>query len=134
MSKATLHLFTGAVIGALVLGLFGRACMAGVAALGGHDHNLTFRGVMQVIRLGAVAGAIGGLLLLIVRRLLPIRAPLPGILVGGILFAASIVFAQALGRAPHGPETRSLLTFAVAGICYLLYGAALDGRLAGSTN
>ena len=63
----------GAGVGALVLGIGGRSAMRGIAILSGAPPSFSFGGSLRVVLLGALAGLVGGLLLLGLRALLPKR-------------------------------------------------------------
>jgi len=63
----------GAGVGALVLGIGGRSAMRGIAILSGAPPSFSFGGSLRVVLLGALAGLVGGLILLGLRALLPKR-------------------------------------------------------------
>ena len=60
-------LVAGAVTGALILGIAGRGATAVVSLLSGSPLNLSLRGVSEVVIVGTLVGAIGGVLLLVLK-------------------------------------------------------------------
>ena len=64
-----LALLAGSVSGAIVLGIIGRAAMAVEAVATDSPTNLSLRGALEFVVLGGLAGSVGGLLLLLARKL-----------------------------------------------------------------
>jgi hypothetical protein len=115
----------GATVGALILGLAGRAAMAGIALLEGVATNLTLRGVLETLILGALMGAVGGASLLEAGRRLGLTGIGAGLLVGAALFTGSLAVSW-LGGAMQGAGLASLPTLGVAAVFFLAYGAATE--------
>ena len=70
-------LLWGAGLGALVLGVGGRVAMRVIAEATTGTSGFSLGGTVTVVFLGAVSGAVGGLLLLLARRLLRRWPPAP---------------------------------------------------------
>jgi len=85
----------GAGVGALVLGIGGRSAMRGIAILSGAPPSFSFGGSLRVVLLGALAGLVGGLLLLGLRALLPKRW-----LIQTLLFYVMILLITLVGLRP----------------------------------
>ncbi len=58
--EAPLALIAGAVTGALVLGIAGRGATSGLTLVTGNALNLSLRGMLEVVIVGTLVGAIGG--------------------------------------------------------------------------
>ena len=121
---------TGAAMGALILGLAGRAAMAGVALLEGEATRLSPRGVAETVLLGTLLGAVGGVSLLEARRRLGPRGLRAGLLVGSALFAGSLLVSW-LGGMLDGAGLAGLPSLVVAAALFLAYGAATERALRG---
>jgi hypothetical protein len=105
----------GTVLGTLILGVGGRLAMRVIAVLDGTPVGFSVGGSMTVVFLGAVAGAAGGLVLWVTRRVFP-RAPLAR----GVVFWGALTFLTLRGLNPVSVER--LLVFAPL---ILVYGASL---------
>ncbi len=121
-------LFAGAIAGALILGLAGRLVLAGVALASGNPTNLSFRGLVMVTLVGAVVGAIGGILVLVLRRSYRGSGPGRGLAAGAIMFLGSILVALVTGKLP-GISPIQALTLAVVAAIFLVYGVSADALL-----
>jgi hypothetical protein len=135
LRSAGLALVAGAVSGIVVLGIMGRVAMVVVARGLGVPANFSFRGLVEVSVLGGLVGAVGGLLLLLARRMLPGRRSIQSLLVAGALFLGTLAVAVIGGRTTFGTDTMQPLTLAVVAIVFLGYGGAarvllgwLEGR------
>jgi len=110
--------------------------MAGIALSSGNDLNLSLYGVLEVLLLGTLVGAVGGLMLLALRRALKAVSLVRGLLLGIIVFACSWIatlLSSTEGSASHILQWSTLATSAA--VC-ALYGVSLDvtlDRLAGGT-
>lgn len=113
---------TGAIAGAVVLGLAGRAAMAAIAVTIGSPANLSLLGVVEVVAVGAILGAAGGLLALLARKLLPGTRAGRVVLVAAILFG----FSLARGRVDWSAGEFLVPTLAAAALIFLVYAAAED--------
>jgi len=89
----------GAGVGALVLGIGGRSAMRGIAILSGAPPSFSFGGSLRVVLLGALAGLVGGLILLGLRALLPKRW-----LIQTLLFYVMILLITLRGLRPIDAE------------------------------
>ena len=85
----------GAGVGALVLGIGGRAAMRGIAILSGAPPSFSWGGSLRVVLLGSLAGLVGGLILLGLRTFLRNRW-----LIQTLLFYAIIVLITLRGLRP----------------------------------
>ncbi|HEY5986067.1 MAG TPA: hypothetical protein VIV12_06720 [Streptosporangiaceae bacterium] len=108
-------LLLGAATGAVFLGVGGRLVMHAFALATTGSGGFTPRGSLNVVFAGAVAGAIGGILLAIIVRFLPQRLWLRG-----VLFAAVCYLIATPGFRPPQP-----LVFALFAPAFLIYGAVL---------
>jgi len=125
--KAPFAVFLGAVVGCVVLGLVGRGVTAGLALSMGREANLSLNGLVESAIVGAVFGAVGGLLLLPVRKLVPAAGAGRGLLLGLLLFLGSLLLTRLLGRAAFDSSTTQALTLGVVAVVYIAYGVVLDG-------
>lgn len=115
----------GAATGALFLGVGGRLAMHAFALATARSAGFTVRGSLNVVFAGAIAGAIGGLLLAAIERFLPPRRWLRG-----VLFAALCYVIATPGFRPPRP-----LVFTLFAPAFLAYGVVLVlvwGRYVGS--
>ncbi len=121
---------TGAVTGALILGLAGRAAMTGVALLEGEAARPSPRGIAETVLLGALLGAVGGVSLLEAGRRIGARGLPAGLLVGSALFAGSLLVSW-LGGMLDGAGLADIPTLLVAAVLFLAWGAATGRALRG---
>jgi hypothetical protein len=119
LSKA---LGAGAIAGALVLGLFVRIATALLALATRHPHNLSARGLAEVVILGAILGAIGGIVLLLLRGKRYESQLASGLILGGLVFFGSFLASWAGGRLDFSQSNLLLLTLAVAAMFCFVYG------------
>jgi len=122
-------LLAGALAGALVLGLVGRAATAGLAYAIGQDTNLSLRGLIEVLMVGLLVGGVGGLLLLPVRRLFPASRTTRNLALGILLFAGSSLAVFLRGRPGFAVGGLTLVTAAVVAAVYVLYAFTADALL-----
>ncbi|MEX2108976.1 MAG: hypothetical protein WD802_00035 [Gemmatimonadaceae bacterium] len=111
------------VAGIVVLGVGGRLTMAGLAMANRNGPGFSWGGSLEVVLLGTFYGAIGGVLLAVLRRVWPQAGWWRGIGLGGMLlglaWASSTVGRQTAAAAPAGVLTIvgiSLGVFAVYGV------------------
>jgi hypothetical protein len=128
--EVPLALLAGAVTGALVLGITGRAATAGVAFITGNVMNLSLRGGLEVVIVGTLVGAVGGILLLVLRNLHRDPDLARGITVGAILFVCSSLVAWVSGKITFGLPSIQLFTLGVVAIMFMVYGVCADALLA----
>lgn len=127
--KTTTVLARGAVWGALILGVVGRAAMAVIALVSGQSVNLSLRGTVQVIVLGALAGVVAAPVLMLLRNLLPARRPLRVLLLALVLFAVTW-FAPRPPVSTAGSATSPLAPTLVAiALVLIAFGLTLDTQL-----
>lgn len=122
-------LAAGAAVGALILGLVGRAATAGLALARGAPTNLSLAGVAQVIVYGAVLGALGSLAALPTRAHFPESHCARSALVAAVLFVGSLLFPLVRGRIRLGAGEAQLLTLVVAAAIFFVYALMLDSLL-----
>lgn len=108
-------LLFGAVSGAVFLGAGGRLVMRLFALATARPPAFTVLGSLNVLVAGAIAGATGGLVLLVLQRFLPKAR-----LLRGAVFAAACFIVASPGFRPPQP-----LVFALFGCAFLAYGVAL---------
>lgn len=99
-----------------MLGGGGRLAMHAFALATTGSGGFTLRGSLNVVFAGAVAGAIGGILLVVVDRFLPQRLWLRG-----VLFAAVCYLIATPGFRPP-----RLVVFALFAPAFLAYGVVLE--------
>ena len=126
--KVLLALVSGAVTGVLVLGIAGRVSMAAVALVTGYSLNLSLRGLLEVAVTGTVVGAVGGILLLVPRRMRRTVDLARGMLVGATLFVCSLLVSWVSGRIDFGVHA-SLLTLSMVASVFVVYGVGADALL-----
>jgi len=122
-------LVAGAVSGALVLGLAGRMAMAGVALIVGTVTNLSLEGLLEVTAMGALAGSVGGLLLLVLKKRGRVARAARGPIAGATLFVSSLLVSWMTGKIDFGHPGPLLMTLFVAAAFFLLYGISADAIL-----
>lgn len=123
-------LIAGAVAGALVLGIAGRGATAGVALVTGNALNLSLRGVLEVVIAGALVGAIGGVLLLVLKSVCGGARQARGAIVGVVLFACSVLVSWVSGKIALSVDSTQLLTLIVVAIMFIVYGVCADALMA----
>ena len=109
-------LLLGAATGAVFLGVGGRLVMHAFALATARSAGFTLRGSLNVVFAGAMAGAMGGILLAVIERFLPRRRWLRV-----VLFAAVCYLIATPGFRPPRP-----LVFALFAPAFLAYGVALE--------
>ncbi len=132
MNRSLLFFTAGALSGALILGIAGRAATASLAHLYSFPLNLSLKGVLEAIILGAVVGGLGGLLLNVLQRGWNRHPIFAGMTVGVILFGVTTLLFLIRGRFTIDLSLLQSLTLAVAFILFLVYGitvAALSARM-----
>ncbi len=125
MKRFTTAVVAGAATGALFLGVGGRLAMHAFALATARSAGFTVRGSLNVVFAGAIAGAIGGLLLAVIARFLPQQRWLRGVLFGVVCYVIATP-----GFRPPRP-----LVFVLFAPAFLAYGVVLAlawGRLVGS--
>ncbi|MDH3628720.1 MAG: hypothetical protein OES25_13825 [Acidobacteriota bacterium] len=133
MKQANTYLeavFVGGIAGIVVLGLVGRIATAVVAQAMGQPTNFTLSGLLEVTVVGAVVGALGGALFLFLRERLTFPGLMPAIVVGAVVFAASIFVPWLSGRMELATLGASPATLVVAALVCLGYGVTVHGILA----
>jgi len=108
-------LVLGAATGALCLGVGGRLAMHAFALATARSGGFTLRGSLNVVFAGAIAGAIGAVLLAAIERFLTQRLWLRGMLFGVVCYVIATP-----GFRPPRP-----LVFALFAPAFLAYGAVL---------
>ncbi len=86
-------LIAGTISGILILGLAGRAVTAGIALVTDTPSNLSFGGIGESVVVGALVGANGGCLLIMLKNMFRVRLSCLGIAIGIILFIPTHIFA-----------------------------------------
>lgn len=124
--ELALALLAGAVTGTLVLGIAGRAATAGVALITGNALNLSLMGGLEVVIVGALVGAVGGVLLLVLRSVHGDSELARGITVGAILFVCSFLVAWVSGKIALGLSSIQLFMLGVVAIMFMVYGVCAD--------
>ena len=114
--RFAIALLLGAVAGALFLGVGGRLAMHAFALATARSAGFTLGGSLSVVWAGAIAGVIGGLLLVLVERFMPQRLWLRG-----VLFAAICYLIATPGFRPPRP-----LVFALFAPVFLAYGVSME--------
>ncbi len=125
MNRFTTAVLAGAASGALFLGVGGRLAMHAFALATARSAGFTVRGSLNVVFAGAIAGAIGGLLLAVIARFLPQQRWLRAVLFGVVCYVIATP-----GFRPPRP-----LVFVLFAPAFLAYGVVLAlawGRLVGS--
>ena len=108
-------LVLGAATGALCLGVGGRLAMHAFALATARSGGFTLRGSLNVVFAGAIAGAIGAVLLAAIERFLTQRLWLRGMLFGVVCYVIATP-----GFRPPRP-----LVFALFAPAFLAYGVVL---------
>jgi len=124
-----LALVSGAISGALILGIAGRTAIALLSFITGNSLNLSLSGILQTIFLGIIIGSIGGMLLFIIKNLFRINRLNAAILSGLILFIGSIIFAMVIGTFVFEISFIQLGTLIIVVMMFLLYGVFAAGLL-----
>jgi hypothetical protein len=114
--RLAIALLLGAVAGALFLGAGGRLAMHAFALATDRPAGFTLAGSLKVVLAGAIAGVIGGLLLVVMERFMPQRLWLRG-----VLFAAICYLIATPGFRPPRP-----LVFALFAPAFLAYGVIME--------
>lgn len=105
-------LLVGTATGALSLGVGGRLVMRGLALAAGRPPGFSLGGTFSVILSGAIAGFVGGALLLVAARFVPLLLRFRGLIFGLFCYALATP-----GFRPPQP-----LVFALFAPTFLAYG------------
>jgi hypothetical protein len=117
----------GAMAGAIVLGAFGRLVMAALADALGGESNLSTRGVAQVVMVGGVLGALGGITRQCLERWAPVSPVARGFLVAFITFALSLLLWIFSTRAALRMIPASTIpTLTAVLVMYIVFGILLE--------
>jgi len=116
----------GAIAGVVVLGVIGRVVMAGVALVTGSPLNISMRGLLEVLFVGVLVGAIGGFLLLPVRSVVRGGQMARGAVLGALLFLGSFLFSLLWRMCLSSSQTVLPLTLVVVGVLFVIYGIAVE--------
>lgn len=127
--EVPLALLAGTVSGALVLGITGRVATAGIALITGNALHLSLRGGLEVVIVATLVGAVGGVLLLVLRSVRGNSKLARGITVGAILFVCSSLVAWVSGKIAFGLSSIQLFTLCVVAIMFMVYGVCADALL-----
>lgn len=112
----------GAIAGALILGVAGRAAMGAAATLRGMDFGYALGATLDVVMVSLIYGLAGGLLLGLLGR---VRAGrwLAGAAMGALLFCFAFFTSEAARSAVSGMGFGFLRsTFGVSALLFLLWG------------
>jgi hypothetical protein len=109
-------LLLGGASGALFLGAGGRVAMHVFALTNPRPAGFTLRGSLMVVLAGAIAGVVGGVLLVVTERFMPKRLWLRGALFAALCYVVAIP-----GFRPPQP-----LVFALFAPLFLAYGVVLE--------
>jgi hypothetical protein len=120
-----LTLNSGAISGALVLGIAGRAAIAIVTLAQDNSLYLSSRGVVEVMLLGTLIGAVGGCLLFMLGNMFRGYGIVTGIVTGLILFSGAMLFAIARRRIDFDKSFIQLPTTIVVFIIFAIYGVVV---------
>ena len=124
--QAILGLLCGLVVGAVVLGVGGRAVMSVIAFLGHITPAWSFEGSIEVIVFGALVGGGAGLLYGLAEPYLPGRRWLNGLTVGLLLFGMMVLIRPPSARsAMAGYDHLLLPVLLLFGATALAFGIAL---------
>ena len=115
----------GTLSGAVILGLLTRLAMAIIALSTNNPVNLSIRSFAETIVVGAVVGAIGGIVLLGIRALISAGIA-RGIILGFLLFSGSLMTGLIAGRVTFGEQPITFITFVYLGVVFLLYGIVTE--------
>lgn len=116
LRRFTIALLLGAITGALFLGVGGRLAMHAFALATARSAGFTLGGSLNVVWAGAIAGVIGGLLLVLIERFMPQR-----LWPRGVLFATICYLISTPGFRPPRP-----LVFALFAPAFLAYGVIME--------
>lgn len=127
--KAAAVVMRGAITGALILGLVGRAGMAMIALLSGQALNLSLRGTLQVIVLGAVVGAFAGPVLMLLRNMIPASRAMRVLSLSVVLFLVTW-FAPRPAISTAGSASSPVMPAVLAiALVLLAFGLVLDAQI-----
>ncbi len=112
----------GALTGALILGALGRLAMRALAVARGMEPGYSIGGTLDVVVVGLIYGAVGGLLLGMLGRVRAGRI-LPGAVMGVLLFLFAFFTSAAARSAASGMGYGFLRnTFGIAALIFLAWG------------
>ena len=109
-------LLLGVGAGTVILGIGGRLTMSGIALVTSGHARFSLAGSLEVVLVGAINGAVGGVLLLPLRQLVQTGPLFRGVALGLILFGIALVI--------EGPGPPFILALAAAMLA--LYGIVVD--------
>jgi len=120
-----LALLAGAIVGVIVLGIFGRLTFSVLAVVAGQPLNFSVMGVFEVLIISAIIGALGGgLFLLLINRHWFTRV-VSGLISGLILFIFSVAVFTVIGVLYWGTPI-VLFTVFLSGLLFVIYGMGID--------
>jgi hypothetical protein len=127
--QVPLALLTGAVMGALVLGITGRMATAVITLITGHEPNLSLSGGLEAVIVGTLIGAVGGILMLAVSRFHGGSKLARGATVGGMLAICSRLGASIFGKITLGVSSIRPVMLGIVAVMYAVYGIGADALL-----
>lgn len=120
--EVLLAMLIGAFSGIFILGVVGRAATAGIALVTGNSINLSLRGALEIIAIGAFIGALGGILILVFRNVCRNNGLASGIIVGLTLFICSTLFVLVNGKFAFNMSFMQVLTISLVAVVFMIYG------------
>jgi len=117
---------SGALLGALFIGLGGRMAMRILAVAIAREPAFTIGGSLKVIAYGAIVGLVSGGAFALARPILPERNWIAGLLQATITYAGTILTLPAhIAETARPFADRMPVVLLLFGLCFLLFGLAM---------
>ncbi|MBT4088215.1 MAG: hypothetical protein HN580_21270 [Deltaproteobacteria bacterium] len=124
--QVALSLVTGAIVGAVVLGIVGKIVMVFVAYRIGSEPNISLKGILEVLLFGGLVGTVGGILVLPLRKIVHGGTILRGFALGVILFGATLFTVIHADRFEFNNSGLQWFIFSIVVFMYTIFGAILE--------
>ena len=124
--QVALSLVTGAIVGAVVLGIAGKIVMVFVAYRIGSEPNISLKGILEVLLFGGLVGTVGGILVLPLRKIVHGGTILRGFALGVILFGATLFTVIHADRFEFNNSGLQWFIFSIVVFMYTIFGAILE--------
>lgn len=126
LQKNIRSILSGAIAGAVVLGLIGRVAAEIISSLMGKSSNLSSPGIIEALFVGTALGIAGGLLHIQTRKIKLFNRLIQSIILGIILFSLSILVSVLFMNLKINFSPPQILTLVTVFCVFIIYGIGLD--------
>ena len=119
-------ILSGAIAGAIILGLMGRFALSIVSLSMGKSTNLSLSGMSEALIAGAIIGVVGGLFHTQTSKMKYFSNSIRNIILGTTLFAISVFVSVLFMNLRVDFSVDQIFTFITIICMYIVYGFSLD--------